>query len=135
MSGSDVEIVRQVLEAGPGQAAGVMADLLHPAVHLDMSKRACNPGVFDGYEGIARWREEVNDEWAAYRMQPEEIYEGEDGIVAVARELARGRRDDGARLDERITFMFTLREGRVREIRYYDDLSRALADAGCAPPP
>ena len=129
MSQEDVEIVRRLLTARRDAARGLPVDLLDPNVRLDLSDRVFNPAVYEGYEGIMRWRAEVDDVWESYQMEPEEFFDGEEVVVVTTRERGRGR-GSGVKVDRYVTFLCRLRSGRVSEIRYYDDRGRALQDAG-----
>ena len=129
MSQEDVEIVRRLLTARRDAARGLPVDLLDPNVRLDLSDRVFNPAVYEGYEGIMRWRAEVDDVWESYQMEPEEFFDGEEVVVVTTRERGRGR-GSGVKVDRHVTFLCRLRSGRVSEIRYYDDRGRALQDAG-----
>src|ERR1700731_2289128 len=124
MSQANVEVVRRLLTARRGEApdlfTDLLAELLDPAVRLDLSDRVFNPDVYEGYEGIMRWRADVDDVWESYQMEPQEFFDGDDVVVVSARERGRGR-GSGVEVDRRITFLCRLRSGRVSEIRSYDD--------------
>jgi len=72
MSQENVEIVRRALIARRNE----FADVLDPAVRLDLSERVFNPAVYEGYEGIMRWREEARDVWESHRSEPERLFAG-----------------------------------------------------------
>ena len=133
MSQENVEIVRRLLTArrdeAPDLFAKLLAELLDPAVRLDLSGRVFNPDVYEGYDGIMRWRADVDDVWESYQMEPVEFFDGDEVVVVTARERGRGR-GSGVEVDRHVTFLCRLRAGRVSEIRSYDDGRRALRDAG-----
>ena len=129
MSQANVEIVRRLLTARPDEAPDLLAELLDPAVRLDLSDRVFNPDVYEGYEGIMRWRADLDDVWESYQMEPVEFFDGDEVVVVTARERGRGR-GSGVEVDRPVTFLCRLRSGRVSEIRSYDDDGRALRDAG-----
>jgi ketosteroid isomerase-like protein len=126
MPQDNVEVVRSVLEAGVDR---VLVGLLDPSVRLDLSERVFNPAVYEGYEGLRRWRSEVNDVWDSYRVEPVEFFEGEDVVVVLTRERGRGA-GSGAQVDRLTTFVFRLADRRVTEIRLYGDRDQAFAAAG-----
>ncbi len=129
MSQENVEIVRRLLTARPDEAPDLLAELLDPAVRLDLSDRVFNPDVYEGYEGIMRWRSDVDDVWESYQMEPEEFFDADKVVVVTVRERGRGK-GSGVEVDRQVTFLCRLRAGRVSEIRSYDDGRRALRDAG-----
>lgn len=128
MAQDNVEVVRIVMTAGVDE---MLVDLLDPSVRLDLSERVFNPAVYEGYEGLRRWRAEVNDVWDSYRAEPVEFFEGEDVVVVLTRERGSGA-GSGAQVDRLTTFVFRLTDGRVTEIRLYGDRDRAFAAAGLA---
>jgi ketosteroid isomerase-like protein len=128
MSQQNVDLVRRALMARRSE----FDELLDPAVRLDLSERVFNPAVFEGYEGIMRWRAEVADVWESYRSEPEEFFGGDAVVVVFTRERGRAK-GSGIEVDQHPTALLCrLRAGRVSEIRLYHDRERALADAGLA---
>ena len=137
MSEENVEVVRRVLTTRQGEMAtgneiaDEIADLLDSDVRLDLSERVFNPAIYEGYEGIARWRADISDVWDSYRTEPEEFFDGDEVVVVFTRESGRGK-GSGVEVDRSIAFLCRLRAGRVSEIRLYRDRERALRDAGLA---
>ena len=128
MSQENVEVVRRALTARRSE----FALLLDPAIRLDLSERVFNPAVYEGYEGVMRWRADVGDVWDSYRSEPEEFFDGDEVVVVFTRE--RGRAEgSGIEVDQHPTALLCrLRSARVSEIRRYHDRERALRDAGLA---
>ncbi len=126
MSLENLELARRALSA-PRRSEFV--ELFDPTVRLDLSERVFNPELYEGYEGLTRWRADVEDVWESYRVEPEEFFEGDDVVVVFTRERGRGK---GSRVvvDRPIAFLFRLRANKVSEIRLYVDRKRALRDAG-----
>jgi len=128
MAQENVEAVRRALSARRSE----FADLLDPGVRLDLSERVFNPAVYDGYEGVMRWRADVRDVWESYRSEPEEFFDGDEVVVVFTRERGRAK-GSGIEVDQHPTALLCrLHAGRVSEIRLYHDRERALRDAGLA---
>jgi ketosteroid isomerase-like protein len=125
MSQDDIDTVRLALVARRSD----FERLFHPDVRLDLSERVFNPDVYEGYDGIMRWRAEVAEIWASYDSEPEELLQGTDAIVVLTHERGRGRRS-GVTVDRLTALLCRLRDGRVYEIRLYNDRRRALSEAG-----
>jgi hypothetical protein len=126
MSEENAELVRRALIARRSEFPG----LLDPAVRLDLSERVFNPAVYEGYEGVMRWRADVGDVWESYRSEPEEFFHGDEVVVVFTRERGRAK-GSGIEVDQHPTALLCrLRAGRVSEIRLYHDRERALQDAG-----
>jgi ketosteroid isomerase-like protein len=127
MSQENVEIVRRALNARRSE----FAELLDPAVRLDLTERVFNPAVYEGYEGVMRWHAEVGEVWESYVSEPEEFIDCDQAVVVFTRERGRGR-GSGVEVDRDAALLYRLRAGRVTEIRQYQDRDRALQDAGRA---
>jgi ketosteroid isomerase-like protein len=128
MSQENLEVVRRALTARRSE----FVDVLDPTVRLDLSERVFNPAVYDGYEGVMRWRADVSDIWDFYRSEPEELFDGDEVVVVFTRERGRAK-GSGIEVDQHPTALLCrLRAGRVSEIRLYHDRERALRDAGLA---
>jgi hypothetical protein len=128
VSQENVEVVRRALIARRNE----FADLLDPAVRLDLSERVFNPAVYEGYEGVMRWHADVGDVWESYRSEPEEFFDGDEVVVVFTRERGRAK-GSGIEVDQQPTALLCrLHRGRVSEIRLYHDRERALRDAGLA---
>ena len=126
MSQENLELVRRALSARRSE----FERLLDPAVRLDLSERVFNPAVYEGYEGVLRWRADVGDVWESYRSEPEEFFDGDEVVVVFTRERGRAK-GSGIEVDQHPTALLCrLRAGRVSEIRQYHDRERALRDAG-----
>jgi hypothetical protein len=126
MSQESVEVVRRALIARRSE----FADLLDPALRLDLSERVFNPAVYEGYEGVMRWRADVGDVWDSYLSEPEEFFDGDEVVVVFTRERGRAK-GSGIEVEQHPTALLCrLRSGRVSEIRLYHDRDRALRDAG-----
>ena len=126
-STTDGEVVRRAL----GARRSEFAELFDPAVRLDLSERVFNPDTYEGYEGLLRWRAEVNEIWESYRSEPEELIEGDEVVVVYTHEHGRGQ-GSGIEIDRHSALLCRLRAGRVSEIRFYADREHALRDAGLA---
>ena len=128
MSQENLEVVRRALVARRSE----FADLLDPAVRLDLSERVFNPAVYEGYEGIMRWRADVGDVWESYRSEPEQFFDGDEVVVVFTHERGRAK-GSGIEVDQHPTALLCrLRARRVSEIRLYHDRDRALREAGLA---
>ena len=82
-----------------------------------------------GYSGLARWREDWDSAWDAWRWEPEEFIDAGDRVIAVLRVYAKGRgsRVDVERLDGAV---WTLRDGNIVRLDYYGSNEEALKAVG-----
>jgi ketosteroid isomerase-like protein len=75
---------------------------------------------------VSDWIETVD----AWRIEVEEVIEGiGDRVVAVARVVARGR-GSGVPLDQRLSSVITLRDGKIVRVDDYIERAEALEVAG-----
>jgi hypothetical protein len=98
MSQQNVDLVRRGLMARRSE----FVELLDPAVRLDLSERVFNPAVYEGYEGIMRWRAEVGGVWESYLSEPEEFFDGDEVVVVFTRERGRAK-GSGIEVDQHPT--------------------------------
>jgi hypothetical protein len=74
---ANVEIVREAMalirRTGTGQPEARLWELLSPDVTLDMSRRTFNPDVYEGHEGLRRFRRERDEVWEEFLVTPERM--------------------------------------------------------------
>src|SRR5204862_8336888 len=122
MSQENVEIVRRAL----GARRSEFEQLLDPAVRLDLSERVFNPAVYEGYEGVMRWRADVGDIWESYRSEPEEFFDGDEGGVVFTRERGRAKGSGIEGDQEPTALLWRRRSGRGNEVSFYHNHGRGL---------
>jgi ketosteroid isomerase-like protein len=127
MPSSRADVVRRALKARRSE----FEELLDPDVRLDLSARVFNPEVYEGYEGVLRWRRDVADVWDSYVSEPEEFIDVGDAVLVLTRERGRGL-GSGVEIERRTALLCRLRNGRVSEVRLYNDPDQALEDLGSA---
>lgn len=123
MSAGNLEIVRRAVQAViDGDWPRALA-ALDPGVELDQSRPS---GIYYGPSGVQEAMQRWSEAWVDRRVEPEEFIDAGDQIVVVAREYATSARTR-MELDRYITEVWTLRGGKVVEIRGYRDRDEALA--------
>jgi ketosteroid isomerase-like protein len=127
MSSQNVQIVRGIFEAADrddieGMLRPVKEDIVvHDPTRIDA-------GVYHGLEGLMEWMAEWSEiyDWG---IEAEEFLDAGDRIVA----LARWRnRDTGGKIELLSPFgmVFTIEDGRVARLDYFNDRRAALEAAG-----
>jgi ketosteroid isomerase-like protein len=130
MSKENVEIVRAAFDAWERwDVRALFEELFDPDVRLDLSAAVFNPNVYDGYDGMMRWRTAVDEIWEVFSVEAEEFHDGRDGVVVFVHERGLGKAS-GIKVDRASTFLLGLRAGRVSLIRGYADRQQAFRDAG-----
>jgi uncharacterized protein len=84
-----------------------------------------------GRDRLRRSLESLFDAWESYHLEVERIEEAADRVVAVVREIARGR-TSGLEVDGRWGYLITVEDGLIVRIEAYRDAAQALQTAGLA---
>jgi ketosteroid isomerase-like protein len=127
-----VEVVRRALEEWNRQATlseETFREVAWPDMVLDVSANVFNPAVYEGLEGMRRWAGQVHDAWEHFRMEPEELIEQGDVVLALVRAVAKGR-GSGVEIDIPSALICELREGRIAAMRVQPDREAALREIG-----
>lgn len=129
MSAENVEIVRQAWEAFDRHDNESALRLYDPEVEIHVG--------FSGgevYRGLAGVRDFFRDwlaAWDKYGSTVEEWIDAGDDVVAVIRIWGRGRAS-GVPVEERQSHVWTLRDGRLWQLRRYESKADALKAVGLA---
>jgi ketosteroid isomerase-like protein len=84
-----------------------------------------------GRDRLRRSLESLFDAWESYHLEVERIEEAGERVVAVVREVARGR-TSGLEVDGRWGYLITVEGRRITRIEAYRDAGQALQTAGLA---
>ncbi len=133
MSEENIEVVRRVHESraewNGSSGAALLRELFDPDVRLDMSRRVFNPVVYEGYAGLAQWARDITEVWASFEATVERFADAGDLVVAIVRRRGIGR-ESGIAVEDHSASIWTLRDGRVVEIRTEFEPAEALAEIG-----
>ena len=128
MSQENVEIVRAANEAV--NRGGVDAWLQHFARDCELDgSRAIGPlhGTYYGLDPVRQFFEEFFEPWESVRFEPDELIDaGEDVVSGVG--YFRGR--DGIEVRNRTAWVFTIRDGAIARMCFYQERQEALEAAG-----
>jgi ketosteroid isomerase-like protein len=102
-------------------------------VRIDLSRRALNPAVYEGYEGMRRSAAEVREVWEDWRIEAERFEVAGDRVLVIERYQGRGR-ESGVELQGRAAAVWTLRAGRVVGLEIGIPVEEAYALLGLTPP-
>jgi len=133
MSRENVELVEALFATWNRE--GYKAFLEHVAEDIEWVEVAGRPerGKGDETGGRERLREGLEslfDAWEEYRLEPQEVRDlGDDRVLAVLREVARGR-GSGIEVGDLWGYVITVRDGQLARVEAYRDHEEALAAAG-----
>jgi uncharacterized protein len=82
-----------------------------------------------GRDRLRQSLESLFEAWESYHLEVERIHDLRDRVVAVVREVARGRAS-GVEVDGRWGYVITVEEGLIARIEAYRDAGQALVIAG-----
>jgi ketosteroid isomerase-like protein len=85
-----------------------------------------------GRDRMRKSLESLFDAWESYQIEVERIEEAGERVLAVVREVARGRAS-GMEIDGRWGYLITVEDGRIVRIEAYRDAAQALQLAGLIP--
>jgi uncharacterized protein len=85
-----------------------------------------------GRDRMRRSLESLFDAWESYHIEVERIEEVGERVLAIVREVARGRAS-GMEIDGRWGYLVTVEDGRIVRIEAYRDAAQALQLAGLKP--
>jgi ketosteroid isomerase-like protein len=123
----NVELVQSALEAwNRREVDGLIEHVAEDVAWFEVTGRPESAGSeYHGRERLRRSLETLFDAWETYRLQIEEIHDRGDRVVAIVREIARGRAS-GLEVDSRWGYVITVEDGEIARIEAYRDAGGAL---------
>jgi ketosteroid isomerase-like protein len=129
MADPSVELVREIYERfRAGDLEGALA-LLDPGVEVHDRPEIPDPQVFHGHEGVASALGVSQAEFDQMDLIPEEYIGVGDRVVVVVRFIGQGR-ESGVPIDERLSHVWTVREGRAVRMEVHSGREDGLRAAG-----
>jgi ketosteroid isomerase-like protein len=134
MSQTNAQVVRRFVEAlvsgqGDDYWQQVLADL-DPDVAVDDLDISLDTERYRGYDEFLRWIADWGEAWGSWRIEGVEVRPvGEGRLIALFVMLVAGK-GSGIELSRQDAMVFTLREGKIAHIVYYNDQQEALKAVG-----
>jgi ketosteroid isomerase-like protein len=131
MSQENIELVQSALDAwNRGEFEAFADQVAEDVAWLEVSGRPeGEPSERLGRDRLQQSLESLFEAWESYRVEIDWISEVEDRVVAVVREVARGRAS-GVEIDGRWGYLITVENGQLVRIEAYRDAALALRMAG-----
>jgi ketosteroid isomerase-like protein len=128
MSKGNVETVRRVIDAFNRSDPEAVFEDLAPNYEHDLS-RAVGPwrGVY-GVDQLPKLFADLAELWESNRYEAEEFIEAGEQVVTPFTNHLRGR--DGIEVQARGAFLWTIRDGRLTRLCFYQGRNEALEAAG-----
>jgi ketosteroid isomerase-like protein len=128
MSQEGPEIFRALVDAWNRRDMAAVGELMADDVEwVEVTGRPERSST--GRDSIRTSLASLFDVWQDYRLELEGTWQAGDRMVAVVREVARGR-VSGAEVEGRWGYITTVRDGRIARVEAYRDPQRALKAAG-----
>jgi ketosteroid isomerase-like protein len=130
MSQENVEIVRRLIEALNRNEQDRVSGILDPEVVIDATRRLVNPKTYTGMQGYGRMVADREEVWDEFRMEPDDVLDAGDRVVAVGRWVGKGK-GSGIEVHQPVADVYTLHDGRVVRAEFgFTDRAEALEAAG-----
>jgi ketosteroid isomerase-like protein len=131
MSQENIELVQSAFDAwNRGEFEAFANQVAEDVAWLEVSGRPeGEPSERLGRDRLQQSLESLFEAWESYRLEIEWISEVDDRVVAVVREVARGRAS-GVEVDGRWGYLITVENGQLVRIEAYRDAALALQMAG-----
>ena len=141
MSEEDVELVRRWYAWFPGLfdvAPGDDRELIDAAFRTFLEERfeaRLDPDypegeqAFAGRNGAIQFLTMLRNVWGEFQVEPQRFLDAGDRVVVLIRVVAKGGAS-GVPIEMETAHVWTVRDGRLRSVRFYRDRSQALEAVG-----
>ena len=130
MSQGNVETFRRFLDL-LNETGEPPLDLFHPDLEMHMFEGSPISGPYHGHNGLRRWRDDTFDVLEDWRVELDEVIEGDDPDLLVAMERFTGRvRYTGLRGNFPLAVVVRFRDGLIVGFRGYRERAEALEAVG-----
>jgi ketosteroid isomerase-like protein len=128
VTAENVELVERALAAwNRGELERFGEHVAEDIVWLEVSGWLENEGQeVRGRDLLLRNHRELLDTWETYRLELQETHAVADQVIAVVREVGRGRAS-GVEVDSLWGYVITIGDGKVCRVEAYRDPEKALA--------
>jgi ketosteroid isomerase-like protein len=134
VSAENVELVETALAAwNRGELERFGAHVAEDIVWLEVTGWVENEGQeVRGREVLLRNHQRLLDAWETYRLELQETYAVDDRVIAVVREVGRGRAS-GVEVDGLWGYVITVSDGKLARVEAYRDPEKALSQLPAPP--
>jgi ketosteroid isomerase-like protein len=126
-----VDVVKRVIDAfNRGDVEGAVGSFSHDFEFDFSQSRGPTSGIYRGRDGARGFLSSFFEPWAALEFDPQEITELQDGRV-LGVNTVRGRgHESGAEVTATGATIWTIRDGEVATVTFYQSKAEALEAAG-----
>jgi ketosteroid isomerase-like protein len=129
----NVEIVRQSFAAFNARAVEDLVRLSDPDCEWIPFRAQLEGTTYHGHAGVRQFIRDMDEDWAAFRIDPAEFHERDERVAAIGKVTALGR-SSGADISWVGGFLFELRAGKITKLVSHSDPAVALQAVGVTVP-
>ena len=132
MSQENVEVVRQIFEAGARRDSPTVFSLYDRELVWDVSRMEgvdFEGGIFRGHDGLRQWFRGWLAAWESVRNDVEEVIDAGDSVVLVTTQRSRGQAS-GIEVELKQYAVWTVQGGKVTRVVWFPTRHEALEAAG-----
>jgi ketosteroid isomerase-like protein len=100
------------------------AVFFHPEVEWHWPRETPGAAVFHGYEGLDRGFSMWTESWGEFHMEPEELLESGDEVLALVRYRVRGA-ESGIDIEHPVAHLMRVEDGLIRAWWMFGDPEKA----------
>ena len=128
MAEANVEALRRGYEALNRGDLSVVLELLHPDIEWHEPAPSPDAGSHQGRESFERFFRGWIDSFEGFRVEPEEVVERDETLIAIVHQSGRGR-TSGVEVDARLAHVWTIEGGRAVRWEAVADVDEVLRDS------
>ena len=130
MSAENVGLVRRALTAFRERREEAVPELIHPDFEMvQMPQHPEAGGELRGWEAADSSMTTWNEMFDEFRWDAEQLVDAGDKVVLVTHTRGRGR-GGAVDIEHRYGMVFTIRDGRIAALQWFNDPESAMAAAG-----
>jgi ketosteroid isomerase-like protein len=132
MSEANAQVARQSFERICARDIDALLELYHPEIEfLPLTGTRVESGGYIGHQGVRDYFDEADEIWELMQPRAEHVQTVGDDVLVVGGCAVRGR-GSGARSDNPMAWVLTLRDGKVIRHRGFATADEAFEAAGLA---
>jgi ketosteroid isomerase-like protein len=128
MSEQNVALLRGAYERVNEGGFGAIEDFLHPGFEMD-SPQGVEASQAHDKPGLQEWFRKMDEIWETLQFDPEEIVVLDDEHVLAVVHTSGRARGSGIEIDQHLSHVWTIREGRAAQLITYSTKEDALEAA------
>lgn len=128
MAEANVEALQRGYEALNRGDLSVVLELLHPDLEWHEPEPSPDAGTHTGRDSFERFFRSWIDSFDGFTVEPEQVVERNDKLIAVVHQSGRGRAS-GVQVDARLAHLWTVKDGRAVRWEAVANVDDALRDS------